>query len=188
MTLDTLFVICAIGGGALFAVQLGLQLAGFASADADIDLDGGDSHSSPDASFKVLSLQGLTAFFLMFGLIGLATLRSQSEASFGHGLISTLAGLLGGITTTWLIAKLFGMARQLQSSGTLDLRRALDATGTVYLTIRSDKPGKVTVVVAGRSLTLDAHLAEGQTRTLETGASVVVTRVLPDDSVEVRAK
>lgn len=188
MTLDTLFVVCAIGGGALFAVQLLLQLFGVASADVDADLGStvGDGHPSADASFKVLSLQGLTAFFLMFGLIGLATLRSQPEASFGHSLTATLAGLLGGMATTWFIAKLFGFARKLQSSGTLDLKQAVNVRGTVYLSIRGDKPGKVTVVVAGRLLTLDAHLAAGETRTLDTGALVVVTRVSDDESVEVR--
>lgn len=190
MTLDTVFVVCAVVGGALFAIQLVLQLLGFASANVDVDTDlgFGDGHPSADASFKVLSLQGLTAFTLMFGLIGLATLRSQQEYSFSHALIATLAGLSGGASTTWVIAKLFGAARRLQSSGTMDLKKAQNAAGNVYLSIRRDKPGKVTVVVSGRSLTLDARLAEGETRTLDTGAPIVVTRVLDDDSVEVRPK
>lgn len=190
MSLDTLFVLCAIGGGALFAVQLIMQMVGFAGANVDLDLDPdlhvGDGHPSADWSFKVLSLQGLTAFLLMFGLLGLATLRSQERVSFAHSLTATAVGLVGGAATTWLIAKLFRLASGLQSSGTLDFRRAVNATGTVYLTIRKDKPGKITAVVGGRSLTLDARLADGDETPLETGTPVIVVRVHPDESVEVK--
>lgn len=192
MTLDTLFVVCAVVGGGLFVVQLALQLLGFAGANVDLDVDPdlhvGDGHPSADWSFKVLSIQGLTAFFLMFGLIGLATLRSEEAPTFGHGLLSTVTGLLGGAATTWVVAKLFQMASSLQSNGTVDFRRAVNATGTVYLSIKPDKPGKVTVVVAGRMLTLDARLAAGDTSILETGASIVVLRVFDDESVEVRGQ
>lgn len=188
MTLDTVFVICAVIGGALFVVQLALQLVGFAGGHIDVDTDShvGDVHPSADWSFKVLSTQGLTAFFLMFGLIGLATLRSQDNPTALHSALATVAGLLGGVATTWVIARLFRFASRMQSSGTLDFKRAIGATGTVYLTIRSDKPGKVTVAVAGRLLTLDARLAEGDTAELATGAPIVVTQVFPDESVAVR--
>jgi hypothetical protein len=188
MTLDSVFVVCAVGGGALFVVQLALQLFGFAGVNLDIDPDVhvGDGHPSADASFKVLSLQSLTSFFLMFGLLGLATLRSQENPSFGHSALSALVGLAGGVVTTWGIAKLFRVASRLQSSGTLDFKRLLNATGSVYLTIKTDKPGKVTIVAAGRQLTLDARLASGEDATLETGAPIIVTRVLEDETLEVR--
>lgn len=188
MSLDTVFVICAAVGGALFVVQLLLQLLGFASNGIDVDTDAaiGDVHPSTDWSFKVLSTQGLTAFFLMFGLVGLATLRSQDTPTFVHGAIATLAGLVSGFATTFVVAKLFRLASRMQSSGTINLKRAVNATGTVYLTIRTDKPGKVTISVAGRLLTLDARLAPSGEQELSTGTPITVTRVFEDESVEVR--
>lgn len=188
MSLDTVFVICAAVGGALFVVQLLLQLLGFAGNSIDLDTDAaiGDVHPSTDWSFKVLSTQGLTAFFLMFGLVGLAALRSQNEPTFVHGAIATLAGLVSGSATMFVVAKLFRLASRMQSSGTINLKHAVDATGTVYLTIRSDKPGKVTISVGGRLLTLDARLAPGGEHELSTGTPITVTRVFEDESVEVR--
>ena len=76
------------------------------------------------------------------------------------------------------------MASGLQSSGNLDVSRAVGATGTVYLTLRKGGVGKVTITVTNRLLTLDARsLEEGA---LETGTPIVVTRVIDDSTVEVR--
>lgn len=180
MKLDTIFVICAAMGGTFFVVQLVLQFMGFMGhADVDTDLDPNAGHPSADFSFKVLSLQGMSAFLMMFGLLGLATFRSGGTAPFAFGI-----GFAGGAATTFVIGRLFKFASRLQSSGTLDLGRAVGAAGTVYLTIRKDRPGKVTITVTNRLLTVDARVSEDVT--LETGTPIVVTRVLADDSVEVR--
>lgn len=181
MSLDTIFVICAVMGGTFFVLQLALQflgVVGHADLTADIDADAG-GHPSADFSFKVLSLQGLTAFLMMFGLVGLAVLRGGAAGPIAFG-----AGFGGGALTTLLVGRLFKAASRLQSSGTLDMSRALGATGTVYLTIRQGRPGKVTITVMQRLLTVDATVSEDVT--LETGTPIVVTRVLDDSTVEVR--
>jgi hypothetical protein len=183
MSLATVFVICAAAGGTLFVIQMVLQVMGFMGhGNLDADLDGGDAgHTSADFSFKVLSMQGMSAFLMMFGLVGLASLKSFAGGSTS---ISVAAGLVGGVATTWLIGRLFRMASGLQSSGNLDVSRAVGATGTVYLTLRKGGVGKVTITVTNRLLTLDARsLEEGA---LETGTPIVVTRVIDDSTVEVR--
>jgi hypothetical protein len=179
VTLQQFFLYCAIGGGALFLVQLVLSMVG--AGDADIDF-GGDhpptGHTSADTAFKILSLQGLTAFFGMFGLVGLAMITESKAGPF----MSVFAAMLGGAFTTWVIAKIFRAAHSLQSSGTLDLAKAVGSTGTVYLRIAPDKPGKVTLNLQGRLVQLDA-VCTGQT--LDTGSEVRVERVLADGSVSV---
>jgi hypothetical protein len=179
VTLHHFFLYSAIGGGALFLVQLALSAIG--AGDADIDF-GGDhpstGHTSADTAFKLLSLQGLTAFFAMFGLVGLA-LHDESKAG---PALSVFGALAAGSFTTWLMARIFSAARSLQGSGTLDLKKAVGATGTVYLRIAPDKPGKVTVNVHGRLIQLDAV---SPSQTLETGSEVRVERVLADGSVSV---
>ncbi|HEY3495088.1 MAG TPA: hypothetical protein VGK73_10400 [Polyangiaceae bacterium] len=180
MKLDTIFVICAAMGGTFFVVQLVLQFLGVVGhSDIDPDLDPHAGHPSADFSFKVLSLQGMSAFLMMFGLMGLATLKSGGAAPIAFGV-----GFAGGGLTTFVIGRLFKFASRLQSSGTLDLSRAVGVAGTVYLTIRKGRPGKVTITVTNRLLTLDACVREDIT--LETGTPIVVTRVLEDQSVEVR--
>jgi hypothetical protein len=181
VTLHDFFLYSAVAGGALFVVQLVLSAMG--AGDADLDLGAGhhgdlSGHSSADTAFKLLSLQGLTAFFGMFGLVGLA-LYHESKAG---PTASVLGGLLGGALTTWLISRIFRAAKGLEGSGTIKLESAIGLTGTVYLGIAPNKPGKVTLTMAGRLLTLDATCAE---QTLDTGTEVRVVRVLGDGTVSV---
>lgn len=180
MTLHDFFLYSAVAGGALFVVQLVLSAVGAGDADLDIGGHHGDvtGHTSADTAFKLLSLQGLTAFFGMFGLVGLALYH---ESKVGPTL-SVLGGFFGGALTTWLIARIFRAARSLEGSGTINLQNALGLTGTVYLGIAPGKAGKVTLTMAGRLLTLDAISAA---QTLETGTEVRVVRVLGDGSVGV---
>ena len=184
MTLDALFSWSAVVGGALFLVQLVFSFLG-GTADVDVDVDvhahapGDVGHASADLSFKVLSLQGITAFVMMFGLVGLAERRESGWAP----LPSLVGALVAGAASVWVIAKLFELFSRMQSDGTLDMSKAVGATGSVYLNIAKDKPGKVQVTVAGRLMTLDAI-----TRTesmLEQGRVIRVTKVLQDSRVEV---
>lgn len=180
MTLHDFLLYSAVAGGALFVVQLVLSMVG--AGDADLDFGGhhaaSTGHTSADTAFKLLSLQGLTAFFGMFGLVGLALLHESKAGP----TVSVLGGLIGGSLTTWLISRIFHAARGLEASGNVDLSKAIGLTGTVYLSIAHDKPGKLTITVAGRLLTLDA--VTGGER-LETGVEARVVRVLGDGSVGV---
>jgi hypothetical protein len=76
-----------------------------------------------------------------------------------------------------------GLAR-LQASGTVNVRNAVGASGTVYLRIPGARSGrgKVTVEVQGRSMELPA-VTDGDT--LETGTSVTVESVEGDDLLKV---
>jgi hypothetical protein len=182
MTLDRFFLYCAIAGGALFLVQLAISaLGGLGHGDVDVDLDvggGAHAHGSPDTAFKLLSLQGLSAFFGMFGLVGLAM---YDESRMGV-LPSLVGAFLGGSLTTWVIARIFRAAAKLEGSGTLKLDRAVGAHGTVYLRIAPNKPGKLTISIDGRLVQLDAV---STVETHETGSEVRVEAVLPDGSVRV---
>lgn len=180
-TLDTLFMVTAMGGGALFGVQLLLQFVGGGlDMDVDLDVDAGDTgHAAADASFKVLSLQGLTAFFMMFGLVGWA-MRHDSHASATASLGAAFAA---GLASTWLIGRIFHFFGRMQSSGTLDMRQARGATGSVYLGIAKGKPGKVSITVGSRLLTLDAIVETDHV--LVTGTPVRVVRVIDDNTVVV---
>jgi membrane protein implicated in regulation of membrane protease activity len=159
---------CTLFGGVLFAVRMIMMFAGMGDGDlADVDSDIMDT----DSSFQLLSLQGLLAFFMMFGLVALAMSR-QSGLSHGWAL---LGGAAAGGITVWLISRVFLGMKRLQSDGTLDMHNAVGQEGTVYLTIHDGGTGKVQVEVQGRLCVLDAISTNDQT--IETGTAVKVIRV-----------
>ena len=109
-SVEVFYAISAILGGVLFLIRTVLSIiGGDMDADSDVDfaihdvnMDGGmDSdfgdHSVShlgEANFQLFSLHGITGFFMIFGLIGLAL----SKAGV-NDLLTALAGLLaGGIT------------------------------------------------------------------------------------------
>lgn len=175
-SLDTIFLISAILGGALFLVQLFFQFFG---ADLDVGSDAFSGDASADVAFKVLSFQGLSAFFMMFGLTGLMFLREFALSAF----VSFLGASAAGIGTSFIIQGIFRFFLGLQSSGTLDINRAVGAHGTVYLSIDKNKPGKVTIIVENRQLTRNA-IVEGREH-LETGTPIRVVKVLGDGTLVV---
>lgn len=164
--LDSLFLVCAIIGGVLFLVRMAMQLFGGHSADGDLhadgdldigDLDHGDvdhvdfdaaevDHGHFVADVKLLTLQGIMAFLVMFGLVGLALSR---QSGFG-GFFSILGAMLVGVATMWAIAKIFSLATKLQSSGTVDNTAAIGQEGKVYLSIPADGVGKIHLSVQSR--------------------------------------
>ncbi|HET9236229.1 MAG TPA: hypothetical protein VFO10_03190 [Oligoflexus sp.] len=175
-TISLLFIISAVLGGAILLVQLVIHLFGGAIGDNDLDLfEGGDA----DASFKILSLQGLSGFFTMFGLVGLALLWENHVVP----AMAAAGGFAAGLLTTWVMGKIFAWVKGLQSSGTMQMKDALGVSGTVYTRIQKHKPGKVTLVVRQRLLTLDACTEDDIT--LEQGDRVLVQAIEDDGSLRV---
>ncbi|MHC4526130.1 MAG: hypothetical protein ACYSU8_11460 [Planctomycetota bacterium] len=188
--LELVFVVCAAFGGTLFVVRLILLFLGAADSEAPdgmdvdgmdvdgmdvdsadgFDSDGGDV-SDTDISFKLLSLQGITAFFMMFGLVGWAVIRQGDYPP----LVPIVCGTIGGLATIWVMKKIFQFATSLQSSGTMDLSNAVGQEATVYLTIRPGDIGKVQVNVQNTQSVLNA-ITEGDEE-IKTGADVRVVKI-----------
>lgn len=170
-TLEWVFTACAVLGGALFLVRLILQ---FVAGGGDFDDAIGGHHdvSHSDASFKVLSFQGITAFLMMFGLAGRALMTDSHQ-----GALIALAGatVAGGIAV-WIIGKLFAGAKRLQSSGNVDLKEAIGAQGTVYLNIPAGGSGQVQVSFHNQQVVRDAVLADPAGE-VKTGAVIKVVDV-----------
>lgn len=167
MNLDHIFMGCAGFGGALFLVQMVLQFLGHDSSDGGISTDH-DVSGTADVSFKLLSFQGLTAFFMMFGLVGLAMHRQSGAAP----ALSAGVGAAAGLLAVWVIGRLFSGLKKLQSSGTMDVRNAVGQEGEVYLTIPPGGTGQVRVRVQNQLRTMDAATSGGEP--IKTGARVRV--------------
>ncbi len=206
--MEKLFVGCAIVGGVLFVVRLILQFVGAdhgighdvgGGVDFHADLGGGAGHDLsgpahdgsgpvPDPgihsgesylSFKILSFQGLTAFFMMFGLVGMAMMRQTGQGA----LLSLSAATAAGLATVWVIGLIFREAGTLQCCGNIDLRNAIGLEGETYLTIPADDIGKVRVTIQERMRIYDAVAADKAE--IKTGHRIRIVDVTPQDTLVV---
>ena len=115
--LDRVFLLAAATGAFTVLVRALMLCAG---GDEGADLDGHDGGEGTEG-FRFLSVFGLAAFAMMFGLVGLA-LRHEGHAGAGP---SILGGGLAGLVALVGIARLFHLASRLQSSGTLPPQAAV---------------------------------------------------------------
>lgn len=159
------FLICAVLGGIPFILKLIMMLFGGALPD---DLDIPDSHPDSTLDFKIFSIQSITAFLMMFGLIGLAM---YVQSGFGF-LISMLAGLVAGGITFYLITKIFLFLPKLDSSGNIEPVDTIGCEGTVYISIHPDTGGTVNVLVQDRQREYDAVSSNNEE--LKAGTSIRV--------------
>lgn len=175
--IEIIYLASAVIGGTLFVLRTILTFAGIGGDDgvsgADLSadtLDDAQQGSGMNFAFSLLSLQGLTAFFTMFGLVGLALSRAGV-----HVLLTILGGTAAGLVTVLLISLLFTQARRFQSEGTLDIRNAVGTNGSVYLRIPPGGSGQVRVPVQGGLRIIDAVVEGGEG--LPTGTKIKVIGV-----------
>ncbi len=204
-TLETIFLICAVIGGIGLVFRVIMMLAGgdFHADGADgVDIhdvdfggddapdfghdgidgghdmhDSGDGHHDGEMSFRLLSFQGLTAFFLMFGMGGLTGSRG-----FEWGPMQSLGGaVFAGFMMFWMLKVLFEKAMGLQSRGNVVMANAINHEGVVYLTIPPEGTGQVQIRFQKRLRTLDAR-SEGAVE-IKTGEPVRVVRIGANDEL-----
>ena len=168
--LEIFFLICAVIGGFFVLLKLITQFTGGDSDSAiGVESDIDTHHADSDIGFRLLSMHGLSAFFMMFGLVGLALYR-QSQA----GIIIWMVGAVAaGLASVWVIGKIFQGAARLQSSGTLRTADAVNSTGTVYLTIPAGGTGRVSINFRNHLREFDAVEKNGAEITSGTPIRVV---------------
>jgi membrane protein implicated in regulation of membrane protease activity len=156
--IEVIYWVSTIIGGTLFILRLGMLLLGGGLGDGALDssLDTGDvhvagDHADADTSFKLLSVQGLTSFFMMFGLVGLALLRAGL-----HVLLTILGGAAAGLVTVAVTGVIFTQMKRLQTEGTIKIQNTVGSEGTVYLTIPKNGTGQVQVIAQGSLKIFDA--------------------------------
>jgi hypothetical protein len=178
MDLNTVYLICAVAGGTVLVLRLLLMLIGLQigadggdmphDLDADINVDSGDHGAVGEVNF--LSIQSLSGFFTMFGLVGMGLLQIQASQ-----LMSLLGALAAGIITAWASGMIVLAIQRLQSTGTMVISNALGQQGTVYLTIPERGTGVVNVTVQGALRQFNAISESGEK--IPTGAIVRVTDI-----------
>lgn len=147
----TLFILRAammlLGGGLSDGIDAGLDL----DLNGDFDADISGDHTDADVSFKLISIQGLTSFFMMFGLVGLALLKANVPV-----LLTVFGGMIAGLITVAITGLVFSQMKRLQTEGTIDIRNTIGTEGSVYLTIPKNGTGQVQLIVQGSLKIFDA--------------------------------
>ncbi len=190
--LEKIYLACAVFGGGFFILRTILMLTGVGDTDSDTDaahfdhdgdhiedIDPGD-HTHGDAGLKLLTIQGLTAFIMMFGLTGF----SLSRGSLFGSALTIAFGFVIGFFAMWLVAKGFALMRSMQSSGTMRIYDALGEEGTVYLTIPAEGIGKIQITISGRLMVMDAVSLDK--KVIKTGERVCVSEITSGGMLAVR--
>ncbi len=131
--------------------------------------------------FQVLSLRTIVAALAFFGLAGLAAQEADCTP-FTSILIAAAAGL-GAMYAVY--AMLRGM-RSLRAEGTARIQRAVGQQATVYLRIPAQQKGAGKIQINLQNRTME-YLATTPGDAIPSGATVVVTKILGSDTVEVQA-
>ena len=195
--IEIIFSICAGIGSVFFILRALSVFMGFAGTDGadgggSIEADGGadmsmlqdlDGNGIPDIletdalpvkyknRFIEFSLQNISAFLMMFGLIGLAMMKSS-----GFGPVpAVIAGFVGGVLLAWIITKVTRSLMHLQWSGNIQITSSIGKIGTVYLTIPANGTGQVQVEISGRLETRDAVSADNEE--IKSGTEIQVVSI-----------
>jgi len=162
-TIEQVFLLSGIVGGVVILFQLILMIVG-------LDHHGADVHVDSDAGFQALTIQGVSSFFAMFGIVG----YTLYHGALLGAVTSMVSGIATGVFSMWLIQKIFRSLLKLQSSGTVSLFAAVGSEGSVYLTVGKDG-GRVQINFANRLREFEAISADGST--IPTGTPIRVQSV-----------
>ena len=175
--IEIIYWASTIIGGTLFILRVIMMFMGGSVGDDGIDsaLDsGGDlptgDHVEAVVSFKLMSVQGLTSFFMMFGLVGLALLKAGLPV-----IVTVLGAMLAGLGTVAITGLIFTQMKRLQSEGTINIQNTVGTEGSVYLTIPKNGTGQVQIIAQGSLKIFDA-VSKNKT-VIPTGETIQVVGV-----------
>ena len=164
-------------------IQIGDGAADAAGdAGASVEMHDGHTHFG-GSGLHLFTLQGIVAFFAVFGWSGLLLLKSDVLP-----VASVILAIVFGCVAMVVIAYAMRAMMKLQSDGTMDIRNALGKSGTVYLPIHANRSvaGKVTILVQDRLTELEAVTDDGET--IPTGAQVTVVGIASGNTLVVVRK
>lgn len=162
------FSIPALLGTGLFLLKFVLMLAGGDGHDAmdahdaldahdGFDGHGGGSVDHGDADLKLLSVQGVLAFLMGFGWVGLLVVSSTRTQL----VVALAAAVAAGSVCMYAMARVMSAMKRLQSSGNVSAKSAVGGFGTVYVGVPAggEGTGQVTVVIDQKQRTYNAVTA-----------------------------
>jgi hypothetical protein len=170
-----LFYGIGIMAGVVALILTVLAVIGLEHHDA---VDALGSASVDHGGGGIFSVKPLTGFFLGFGWAGGLALDGGFSLT-----VALLAGLVSGGGLMALIVAMFRAIYAMRSDGTMRIEDALNANGTVYVSLPASRVagGQVLVSFSGRQETLNALNATDQV--IASGQRVKVIQVIDTRTV-----
>lgn len=160
-----------------------MLLLGFGGGDMhhDVYLDV-DTPSGSEASFKIFSLQALTAFVMMFGWAGLASLV---QFGLNPGLSVIVASGVGA-GSMYFTSSIMRMLLKLQDEGaSYTMEMAVGKNASVYERIPESGIGRIQLHIGG--MLREFQAVSEKKITLEPSTPVTVVRIVDTQTVSVAA-
>lgn len=178
--LQSLLLFVGVLAGAVLTILTLMRLFGF-GFDADHDVDGGavegdSGHGVSIASF--LSVQGLSAFFTMFGLVGFGMMRNGSSTLPALG-----TGTAIGCMAVFTMAALMRAMNRLNESGSTQISDLQHAEGVVYTTIPPHEEGIGLVQLTLKGIAVEYQAYTKHPTSLPVGARVRVAEIRGSNQV-----
>lgn len=150
--------------------------AGFTADQVDAHM--AEHAADSAASFKLLSVRAILAFFTMFSWAGALYLNSDIKP-----LTAVVYAFCWGMAGFIVTALLVNWLRNLQEIGTGRLSTCVGGLGTVYLNIPAGGMGEVRVAVSGVVSHVRACGAGGAA--IPAGAAIKVVKLIDPNTIEV---
>lgn len=181
-TLLSLFGMHDGGMGHDFSDTSGLDLdadiTDSGSHDFDIhhSVDGGDP--SDLATMHLFTMQTVVTFLTVFSWSSIVLVGSDVPKA-----LSLIIGVILGVVTMLMVAKIVQLSMRLTENGTVNLKNAIGETATVYIPCppKNQGMGKVTITLQGQLMEVGA--INDSDEMLGTGTQVVVTDVRGDELI-----
>lgn len=159
-------------------VALVLAVLGFIGMEHSDAVDAVDVAGVDHGGGGIFSIKPLTGFFLGFGWAGGIAL----DAGLSIGAALLIAFGAGGAIMAIVVA-MFRAILSMRSDGTVQIKQAVGAIGTVYVTLPPHKApgGQVVVNFGGRQETLAA--ISGSDRPIASGEKVSVVSIIDSRTV-----
>jgi len=142
----------------------------------------------PDAGggldgLRLFTLQGIVAFFVVFGWLGAAL-----DAMALPIALTLLLAALGGFGMMVLLSFLTRAVFRLRSDGTADNRNAVGMAGKVHLTVPPSRTGSGKVHILLQGVYTERDAVTDEEHPIPTGCEVVVVAVSGQTDLVVRRK
>ena len=179
-TLQQVFLFAAVPFSLILLIQAIITVIGIGGgdtdadadvdvdADTDMDTDGGES-SADIGGFRFFTIQGLVAFFCIFGWVGYA-LGGTQLTTLPIILIATVCGFLMML----VIGLMFNAVKKLQQSGHIRYSNAVGQAAEVYIPIPSQRTQKGKVMVQIQERLVEAEAITDEQQSIRTGETVRV--------------
>ena len=163
---ETVYWYCGIIGTLIFLLKVALPVDTGSEITSDFT-----SIADTDASFHLLTIEGISAFFMTFGWMGwIAFTQMHFELK-----ISMIIALFSGILAFLLFAWLLSLAKKMEHSPSYDLTTLKDKIGKTYVHFEPKGQGKIQIEFNEKLSILDA--VNNSEEVLEAFSQIKVVKV-----------